>query len=106
MRHVTQAEKDSMYNTPNTFGIWLISSWRNGQSQGGLSYCIDECLQAQRLYDAIEANPLCTFHADEQSRSLMNVTFRMKTPSKNTRLWRSQPPRTSWGSKVTAASAA
>ena len=80
MRYVTQAEKDSMYNTPNTFGIWLIklvAEWV--QSQGGLEAIASmNAAKAQRLYDAIEANPLCTFHADEQSRSLMNVTFRME----------------------------
>ena len=24
MRYQTQAQKDSMYNTPNTFGIWVV----------------------------------------------------------------------------------
>ncbi|MEE2788410.1 MAG: 3-phosphoserine/phosphohydroxythreonine transaminase [Myxococcota bacterium] len=83
MRYLTQAEKGSMYNTPNTFGIWLIklvAEWV--LEQGGLGKIAEtNAAKAQRLYDAIEAHPLCACHADATSRSLMNVTFRMQTPA-------------------------
>ncbi|MBV71475.1 MAG: 3-phosphoserine/phosphohydroxythreonine transaminase [Myxococcales bacterium] len=79
LRYLTQAEKGSMYNTPNTFGIWvikLVAEWV--ESQGGLA-AIHKLNQAKanRLYGVIDAHPLCVGHATDVSRSLMNVTFRM-----------------------------
>ncbi|MGC6417988.1 MAG: 3-phosphoserine/phosphohydroxythreonine transaminase [Bradymonadia bacterium] len=81
MRYVTQAEKGSMYNTPNTFGIWvikLVAEWV--ESQGGLAK-IDALnrAKAKTLYDVIDNHPLCEGHARRDSRSLMNVTFRMQS---------------------------
>ena len=80
LRYVTQAEKDSMYNTPNTFGIWvvkLVAEWV--QEHGGLAAMESRnAARAQQLYDVIDAHPMCTGHADSASRSQMNVTFRME----------------------------
>ena len=79
MRYVTQAEKGSMYNTPNTFGIWiikLVAEWV--LSKGGLGAIHTENQEkAQMLYDVIDAHPRCTGHGERAGRSLMNVTFRM-----------------------------
>ena len=61
LRYVTQAEKDSMYNTPNTFGIWLIklvAEWV--RDTGGLeAMAARNEHKAGLLYDAIEDHPLC-----------------------------------------------
>jgi len=75
------AENDSMLNTPNTWGIYLISlvcEWL--RDQGGLA-----AMQAKNekkaaiLYDAIDASDgYYSGHAAKpEARSLMNVTFRL-----------------------------
>lgn len=74
------AENDSMLNTPNTWGIYLISlvcEWL--REQGGL-----ETMQTRNeekaaiLYDAIDASDgYYSGHAVREARSLMNVTFRL-----------------------------
>ncbi len=74
------AENDSMLNTPNTWGIYLISlvcEWLKGQ--GGISAMeTKNAEKAAVLYDAIDASDgYFTGHAAREARSLMNVTFRL-----------------------------
>jgi phosphoserine aminotransferase len=74
------AENDSMLNTPNTWGIYIISlvcDWL--REKGGLSAMekLNE-EKAQILYDAIDASDgFYTGHAEKSARSLMNVTYRL-----------------------------
>jgi phosphoserine aminotransferase len=75
----THVENDSLYNTPNTWGIYIISlvcKWL--QEKGGLSAMLSENKEkAGLLYDAIDATDFYRGHADADARSLMNVTFRL-----------------------------
>jgi phosphoserine aminotransferase len=75
----THVEAKSLYNTPNTFGIYiimLVCKWL--KEKGGLSAMHRENeTKAQLLYDAIDATAFYRGHADPDSRSLMNVTFRL-----------------------------
>ncbi len=75
----THVENKSLYNTPNTFGIYIISlvcQWL--QEKGGLSAMQSENeAKAKMLYEAIDASDFYRGHADADSRSLMNVTFRL-----------------------------
>jgi phosphoserine aminotransferase len=75
----THVEANSLYNTPNTFGIYiimLVCKWL--QEKGGLSAMHAENeAKAKVLYDAIDATDFYHGHADADSRSLMNVTFRL-----------------------------
>lgn len=76
-----QAAKGSRYNTPPTFGIYLMGQvFKWIERQGGLE-AIEKYNKekAQVLYDAIDATPFYTPHARVEDRSLMNITF--KTPS-------------------------
>jgi phosphoserine aminotransferase len=72
-------ENKSLYNTPNTWGIYimdLVCKWL--QDQGGLAGMEkqnDE--KAQLLYDAIDATDFYRGHADVDCRSTMNVTYRL-----------------------------
>ena len=79
LRYVTQAEKGSMYNTPNTFGIYLVglvAEWV--REQGGLAAMAERnAARAARLYAAIDGHPGLEGHAEPASRSHMNVTFRV-----------------------------
>jgi phosphoserine aminotransferase len=74
------AENDSMLNTPNTWGIYIISlvcEWLRDQGGvAGVEKLNEE--KAAILYDAIDASDgYYTGHADKNARSLMNVTFRL-----------------------------
>jgi phosphoserine aminotransferase len=76
------AENESMLNTPNTWGIYIISlvcDWL--REKGGLAAMekLNE-EKAKVLYDAIDASDgFYTGHAEKGARSLMNVTFRLPT---------------------------
>lgn len=75
----THVENNSLYNTPNTWGIYiisLISKWLKGK--GGIEGMHRENEEkAALLYDAIDATDFYRGHADADARSLMNVTFRL-----------------------------
>ena len=79
----THVENKSLYNTPNTWGIYiidLICNWL--KEKGGLEAMHRENeAKAQLLYDAIDATAFYRGHADTDSRSIMNVTFRL--PAEN-----------------------
>jgi phosphoserine aminotransferase len=72
-------ENKSLYNTPNTWGIYILSlvcKWL--QEKGGLAGMERENEQkAQLIYDAIDATDFYRGHADVDCRSTMNVTFRL-----------------------------
>ncbi len=74
------AANDSMLNTPNTWGIYLVSlvcEWL--KKKGGVPAIarINE-EKAKILYDAIDASDgFYQGHAEKSARSLMNVTFRL-----------------------------
>jgi phosphoserine aminotransferase len=75
----TQAENGSMYNTPPTFGIYilgLVMKWLVGM--GGLSaiQTVNE-RKAALLYAELDRSGFWKPHADKDSRSRMNVTFRL-----------------------------
>ena len=71
--------KDSMFNTPPVFSVYttlLTLRWLKGQ--GGVSAIqSNNEAKAALLYDEIDRNPLFTGHALPDSRSNMNVTFRL-----------------------------
>ena len=79
-------KNDSLYNTPNTFGIYVIAlvcDWI--EAHGGLQGM--EARNAQKaalLYDAIDASDFYRGFADRDSRSQMNVTFRLPDPKLET----------------------
>ncbi len=78
----TPAENRSLYNTPPTFAIYMVRNvlaWLKGI--GGLPAM--EALnrrKARRLYDVIDANAsFFRSPVERQSRSVMNVVFRLPT---------------------------
>jgi len=77
----TQAENGSLYNTPPVFGIYilrLVMKWLVGI--GGLAaiQAVNE-RKAKVLYDELDRSAFWKPHADKDSRSLMNVTFKLAT---------------------------
>jgi phosphoserine aminotransferase len=83
LNYKIQAENNSMYNTPNTFGIYIIKLVaKHLLNLGGLDkmYEINKA-KAKLLYDAIDnSNGFYKGHAEKESRSLMNITFNLATP--------------------------
>ena len=78
----TQAEKHSMLNTPNTFGIYLCGKvFRWVEETGGLT-AMEERNRAKAalLYETLDACQALRPTADPGSRSIANVTFRAPTP--------------------------
>lgn len=76
----TQIGKESLFNTPNTFGIYIISlvcDWLKGQ--GGLAGIAQKNAEkAALLYEAIDGSGGFYYgHAQKESRSVMNVPFRL-----------------------------
>jgi phosphoserine aminotransferase len=75
----THVENKSLYNTPNTWGIYIISlvcKWV--KDKGGLAVMQQENEEKARLlYDTIDASGFYRGHADADSRSTMNVTYRL-----------------------------
>ena len=78
MNYQTMIDKDSMYNTPPCWCIYmlgLVLDWvaENGGPEG-MKKLRD--LRSGMLYDTLENARLFQLHADKGSRSGMNVTFR------------------------------
>lgn len=83
LNYKIHAEDNSLYNTPTVFGIYiinLVTKWL--LNMGGLDEMYKRNVEkAQILYDCIDnSNGYYIGHADKDSRSLMNVTFNLRTP--------------------------
>jgi phosphoserine aminotransferase len=81
MNYRVQVENNSLYNTPPTFGIYLLGltmKWL--RSLGGLPGIASiNQRKAAKLYGEIDRSGFYRGTAERHSRSLMNVTFRLPT---------------------------
>jgi len=81
LSYKVHAENDSLYNTPSTFGIYILGltmKWL--RSQGGLEAMAKvNQRKAGKLYAEIDRTGFYRGTARKQDRSLMNVTFRLAT---------------------------
>jgi phosphoserine aminotransferase len=81
LNYAVQAENGSLYNTPPAFAVYavgLVMKWL--RAQGGLAAIarVNE-RKAARLYAEIDRSGFYKGTAQKESRSLMNVTFRLAT---------------------------
>jgi phosphoserine aminotransferase len=81
LKYKTHSEKNSLFNTPPTFGIYmlnLILHWI--KDNGGIEEIAKRNLEkAELLYDAIDGSDgFYVGHAQDESRSLMNVSYNIK----------------------------
>lgn len=81
LRYGTFIKENSLYNTPPTFGIYMIGlvlKWV--KEQGGVAAMYKKNQEkAALIYDTIDnSNGFYVGHATKDSRSLMNITFRLK----------------------------
>tara|TARA_B100000900_G_C20595020_1_gene723046 strand:- start:751 stop:1842 length:1092 start_codon:yes stop_codon:yes gene_type:complete len=76
----THISKGSMFNTPNTFGIFVLDKvleWV--EENGGLEEAIKRNThKASLLYRELDRTSFWVPHADPESRSNMNVTWRLR----------------------------
>jgi phosphoserine aminotransferase len=80
LRYTTYAEKNSMFNTPPCFAVYtvqLVLKWLE-ETIGGLDKMAElNRKKAGLLYDYMDRSDFYRGTADKDSRSLMNVTFRL-----------------------------
>lgn len=79
--YAVQAKEPSLYNTPNCFGIFVLERMFNWvESSGGLAGMIARNQKkAETLYAELDRSAFWTPHAEKDSRSWMNVTWRLPT---------------------------
>jgi phosphoserine aminotransferase len=82
LKYKTHAEKDSMFNTPPCFAIYIVGEVLKWLKKNGGIAAMDEINKekAALLYAAIDESSYYRGHAEPASRSLMNVTFNLATP--------------------------
>lgn len=76
-KYKTHADNASMYNTPNTYGIYVCSKvFKWLKKQGGLEdiYELNK-KKAKMLYDFLDSSSLFKGTVRKEDRSLMNVPF-------------------------------
>jgi phosphoserine aminotransferase len=82
LKYSTHTEKNSMYNTPPCFAVYtvqLVLKWLE-ETVGGLDkMALINQQKADTLYQYIDSSDFYSGTADTDSRSLMNVTFRLPT---------------------------
>ena len=80
LRYTTYAQKNSMFNTPPCFAIYtvqLVLKWLE-ETIGGLEKMTAlNRAKAKLLYDYMDQSGFYKGTAEKESRSLMNVTFRL-----------------------------
>jgi phosphoserine aminotransferase len=81
LRYKTYIDKDSMFNTPPTFAIYLlklVTDWMKGK--GGLAV-IEEInnTKSEGLYELIDRSDFYNNPVSPGSRSKMNIVFRLPT---------------------------
>ena len=81
LKYTTHIEGKSLFNTPPTFGIYilrLVTDWM--LENGGLEAMeATDIAKAKLLYDYLDASDFYRGTAAKSSRSRMNVTFRLPT---------------------------
>jgi phosphoserine aminotransferase len=81
LQYRTHAAEKSLYNTPPTFGIYVMGEvFKWIQSEGGLEGVAEHNeSKARLLYDFIDQSDFFRGTAQTDSRSLMNICFRAPT---------------------------
>ena len=83
LKYSTFAEKDSLYNTPPVFCIYMVNKTLHWiKNQGGVdAVAKNHAAKAKLIYDVIDnSNGFYKGHAEVPYRSNMNITFNLATP--------------------------
>lgn len=79
LKYSTHADKNSLYNTPPAFSVYMVNLVLRHIKKLGLdNVAANNQAKAKLIYDAIDSSRgFYKGHADKASRSLMNITFTM-----------------------------
>lgn len=83
LKYSTFAEKDSLYNTPPVFCIYMVNKTLHWiKRQGGVeTIAQNNAAKAKLIYDVIDqSGGFYNGHAEKPYRSNMNITFNLATP--------------------------
>lgn len=83
LKYSTFAEKDSLYNTPPVFCIYMVNKTLHWiKAQGGVEAIAKQNqAKAKLIYDVIDnSDGFYRGHAEQPYRSNMNITFNLATP--------------------------
>ena len=83
LKYSTFAEKDSLYNTPPVFCIYMVTKTLHWiKRQGGVeTIAKNNAAKAKLIYDVIDqSGGFYKGHAEKPYRSNMNITFNLATP--------------------------
>jgi len=80
-RYTTHAEEPSLYNTPNTWGIYiikLVTEWV--ESLGGIA-ALEKLNEekAAAIYNVLDSSDFWKPCAQQEDRSIMNITWRLQS---------------------------
>ena len=82
LRYQTYAKNNSLYNTPPVFSIYVMGKVLKWIKAGGglAGMAVHNEAKAKIIYDVMDKFPdFFKGHADKDSRSLMNITFRLSS---------------------------
>ena len=79
LQYRTEIKEHSLFHTPPTFAVYVLAlmlEWLEGEGGAGALERRNEA-KAKLLYDAIDSSSLYKCPVDQESRSRMNVVFRL-----------------------------
>lgn len=87
LKYSTHVENNSLFNTPNTFGIYVMGlSFKWIKKLGGLQAMAEiNAAKARIIYDCIDNSDFFKGTAQPDSRSLMNICFRSASEDLDTK---------------------
>ncbi len=81
LRYATHAESGSLYNTPNTWGVYMLKLITDWVLSLGAVAAIQKTNEgkADALYNILDSSGFWRTVADKESRSIMNVVWRLQS---------------------------
>jgi phosphoserine aminotransferase len=104
LKYRTHAAKNSLFNTAPCWNIYVVRNiLRNMKERGGLTQIEEDNRQkAGLIYDTLDANPdFFRAPVEKESRSVMNIVFRLPPRNWKPSSWPTHCSATSWGSRGT-----
>ena len=88
--YATHLKDNSLFNTPNTFGIYMVALvCEYLQSEGGIEGAQTRAREkSELLYSLIDSSAFYSGFAEKGARSQMNVTFQLENPELEARFVR------------------
>ncbi|MGB3211966.1 MAG: 3-phosphoserine/phosphohydroxythreonine transaminase [Desulforhopalus sp.] len=87
LSYKTHADKESMFNTPPCFSIYVVGEVLKWLKKIGGVEAIEKINRekARLLYTVIDSGSYYRGHAEKESRSLMNIAFNLPSPELETK---------------------